>query len=117
MHIKLASMQPGCLLKGTQRTAPLATIEVDPVASPLSLEPHDAGAVLAWRVALDVGKTPFVTLATAIGEVARHPGGRRVAQACNDHLEIVARRRRASVVEVDHARPINRGSRARARRA
>jgi len=105
---EVAALEAGRLFKRAQRPAALAAVEVDPVAGVLASERDHAGAVLSRRRAIDIGKTPFVAVATAVREVLRHPGVGPVTQASHDGVEVVMDRGRSGgggIVEVNQGSP------------
>ena len=108
-----AAREAGRVFQCAQRPAALASVEVDPVAGVRALERDNAGAVLARRIAADVGEPPLVAVAPAVRKMPRHPVLGGVTEPADDLVEIVAggfEAERAGVVQ------INQGSRAPARR-
>ena len=85
---------PRRLLDRAERTTALAAVEIVPVAGVLALQRDDAAALLARRIALDIGKPPLVARPAAVGEKPRHPGFRGRAQPGDDGVEVVADLRR-----------------------
>src|SRR5581483_6463500 len=105
------------VLQRVDGSAALAAVKIDPVPGMLAGERNDAGAVLARRIASDIGKPPFIAYPPAVLEMSRHPmlGGR--TQPRDDFIEIkpLGWSRRFYFVEVEHRR-LNRAARGRARR-
>ena len=81
-------VRPVAVLHAAQRPAALAAVEVDPVAGVIALQRDDAGALLARRIALDVGEPPFVADPPAVREQPWHPAVGGVAQPRDDRIEV-----------------------------